>query len=521
MGGGNERTHGVVAAGDPQTARAGASMLERGGSAIDAAVASAFAAFVCEMPLCSPLGGGVLVVQRAGEEALAIDLFARTPGLGAERGGELDFEGIEVSFGAATQVFHVGRGSAAMPLALQGLVDVHRRWGTLPLAEIVAPAIALAREGYVLGPGVAFVFQVLAPIVARTAECLALYTDPATGALAKTGARLWNRDLGDTLETIAARPASIDDLFAALVRELAPRAGGLVTERDLREAAIAITTPARVRHRGWELATMPGPSTGGALVALGLRLLDGVGATGFLSREHLLRFARVQEILLAERHGCHGDRFLDEERIASLRARLDRGDAAEPENKLGSTTHISVIDEHGSAVSLTLTNGEGSGHVLPRTGMIINNLLGEEDLHPRGFHVDPPGSALSTMMAPTLLRRGDDHVALGSGGSNRLRNAILGVVSAIVEHEIDPATAVRAPRLHLEIDAGSRAPRIAFEAAGLAPDVVRALADAYPASPAIFDAPNLYFGGVHLARADGHAFTGVGDPRRGGAFAVA
>src|SRR5262249_20273156 len=156
----------------------------------------------------------------------------------------------------------------------------------------------------------------------------------------------------------------------------------------------------------------------------------------------------------------------------------------------GSTTHISALDAIGGAVSLTLTNGEGSGHVLHGTGMIANNLLGEEDLHPRGFHRDPPGASLMTMMAPTILPRGEDRIAPGSGGSNRLRTAILQVLTGLVEYGLPLQEAVSAPRLHLEIEAGS--PRLAFEASGLAPDVAEALCAAYPNAPAVFSAPNLY-----------------------------
>jgi gamma-glutamyltranspeptidase/glutathione hydrolase len=168
---------------------------------------------------------------------------------------------------------------------------------------------------------------------------------------------------------------------------------------------------------------------------------------------------------------------------------------------------------------MTLTNGETCGRVLPGTGMIANNLLGEEDIHPNGFHVDPPGAPLSTMMAPTILRRGERRIALGSGGSNRLRNAILQVLVGLVEHGVDVETAVRASRIHLEPRGGHL--RAAFESVGLAEGVANAIIAAYPHDPAIFAALHLYFGGVHAAVANGDgSFTGAGDPRRGGAVAI-
>jgi gamma-glutamyltranspeptidase/glutathione hydrolase len=391
-------TRGVVAAGDPQTARAGAELLRRGGNAVDAAIAAAFAAFVCEMPLCSPLGGGVMVLERAGEEPHALELFARAPGLGGTRPAALDFADVQVSFGAATDVFHIGRGSAALPLALPGLLEAHRRWGSRPLAAVLEPAIDLARSGYVLGPGVAFVFRILLPIAARSRECRALYVDGEE--VARAGARLFNRDLAARLEALARDPGCMNELYAALAAEFGPGAGGLVTARDFTEARVSESAPIRVAHGDWELFTMPGPSTGGALVALGLRLLEGVGLHPFLSGHHVLRIAQVQEMLLAERHEAFDEAcrdpeairaLLDEARIARLHAQVAGSAACGPEDGLGSTTHISALDEHGGAVALTLTNGEGCGHMLSSTGMVVNNLLGEQDIHPRGFHRDPPG----------------------------------------------------------------------------------------------------------------------------------
>ena len=512
---------GVIAAGDRQTAEAGAQLLREGGNAVDAAVAAAFAAFVCELPLCSPLGGGVCVVEHGSAAPVAYDLFSRTPGLGAAPGGKLDFEAVTVNFGAAAQVFHVGRASVAVPLALPGLLHLHRRYGKRPLEAVLAPAIAFGRDGFTLNPPIAYVFDILTNIVNRTPENRALFAD-GDGAIAKAGTRLLNRDIASTFEAIARRPQTVDELYVELARQFGPEHGGLFTSEDIATARVAEHVPVSVEHGGWHLATMPSPSSGGLLVALGLRLLEGVGRLAYLSREHVLLVGRVQEALLAERDETFVDRcanpetvreLLSDERLASARRHARN-------NLLGSTTQISAIDAHGTAISLTLTNGEGSGHVLRGTGMIANNLLGEEDLHPRGFHRDPAGKPLNTMMAPTLLSRGADRIALGSGGSNRLRTAILQVLVGLVEHEVSADAAVHAPRLHLEIERTTKEPRVTFETAGLAADVVDAVCAAYPPEPACFPESNLYFGGVHLATLLDGTLDGVGDGRRGGARIV-
>ena len=190
----------------------------------------------------------------------------------------------------------------------------------------------------------------------------------------------------------------------------------------------------------------------------------------------------------------------------------------EPENPLGSTTHISVLDREGGAVSVTLTNGEGCGYVLTDTGIQVNNLMGEDDIHPRGFHLDAPGTPLATMMAPTVATSdtGDDLV-LGSGGSNRLRNAITLTLTHLLDHGVAPRTAVDAPRMHLE--ATSDGFNLLFERAGLPPESIAALEAAWTTTG--FEDRNMYFGGVHTATRRHGVFGGAGDHRRGGCCELA
>jgi gamma-glutamyltranspeptidase/glutathione hydrolase len=519
------KTRGVVAAGDRQTAAAGAYALAQGGSAVDAAVAAAFAAFVCELPLSSPFGGGVLLAGPSPRELRQLDLFARTPGLGGERPQRMEFDPVEVDFGVTSQVFHVGRASAAVPVALPGLLEAHRRWGRLPLQVLVEPAVELGRRGYVVSAVVAYVSSLLASLVRRTPECAALYT--LNGELAQAGMRLHNPALADVLERFAQRPAVVEELYAAFRCEFGTGQGGLITPLDVERIEVVEGAPLVTAHGGWTLHTMSTPSSGGVLVAVGVRLLQGVGALPFLSAEHVLALARVeaQLALLRDRsfdERCREPEFLrgllDTDRISALRAAEG---ASDPGGLLGSTTHISVLDEHGGVAALTITNGEGSGQVLSGTGIHVNNLLGEEDIHVRGFHVDAPGTRLITMMAPTVLDGPGGTIALGSGGSNRLRNAILCVVSHLIEHRADPAVAVDAARVHVEAvrAAGSTTLQLAFEP-GLDEAASLALSRAHPEAFVMFPARNMYFGGVHVATRTERGFAGAGDGRRGGSVCV-
>jgi gamma-glutamyltranspeptidase/glutathione hydrolase len=177
--------------------------------------------------------------------------------------------------------------------------------------------------------------------------------------------------------------------------------------------------------------------------------------------------------------------------------------------QLGSTTHVSVLDADGRACAVTCTNGEGSGVVVPGTGIHLNNIMGEEDLSPQGFFTAPAGRRMPSMMAPTVVV-GDDGVelVLGSAGSNRIRSAILQTIVGVVDHGRQAPEAVEAPRLHFE--AGTVYAEPGIDLSGLAQDGRRL---------APFRARNLFFGGVQAVRRDPATgrLTGAGDPRRGGA----
>jgi gamma-glutamyltranspeptidase/glutathione hydrolase len=264
-----------------------------------------------------------------------------------------------------------------------------------------------------------------------------------------------------------------------------------------------------VPFRGTEVLTNPPPSSGGVLIAFCLGLLERLGEAS--GPEQLVA-------AMGAANSARGEQFAEalygEGLEASLLDPTGLDNAAA--DLLGSTTHISVLDGDGTCASVTCSNGSGSGVLVPGTGVILNNMLGEEDLNPLGFHSIEPGRRVPSMMAPTVvLRGGEIELGLGSAGSNRIRSAILQTVVRAVEQGMGADDAVRAPRLHLEqgivqaepgIDEGALA---RLEARGL--PVAR--------RPEI----NLFFGGVQAVARERRtgALSGGGDPRRGGAVAFA
>lgn len=542
--------HGVVAAGHPLTAEAGAWALREGGNAVDAAICAVLASFAVESPLTGLGAGGYMMVHDpAGDPAVPvgaepavgtrgpqnalIDFFVAAPGKGdAER--RCDLIPVDVHFDANTiQRFNAGAASCGVPGTPAGLAHAHRRFATMPLTELVRPGMRLAREGAPLNAQQAYVLKILTEIYTAQAAGRAIYA-PA-GRILGEGERLRIPALADDLERFAAEgpdPFYRGDLAAAM-SDLVLEQGGTLTREDLAAYVPVEREPARAGYLGNEVLTNPPPSSGGILVAFCLGLLDrlaagtaadgtafgaGVGGrrAGGPSLEDLVAVMRTANEARDPdfiRALATGDRFLasflDPAKLDELTGHLRRGE------RLGSTTHLVAVDGHGMCASVTCSNGTGSGLIVPGTAVHLNNMMGEQDLNPLGFHRAEAGARMPSMMSPTVVLRDGELVAgLGSAGSNRIRSAILQTVIGLVGRGESLGQAVEAPRVHFEDGALQAEPGVdeealrRLEAGGLA--VVR------------WNHLNLFFGGVQaVARESGGGWVGAGDPRRGGAVAIA
>lgn len=515
-----QRTRGVVAAGHSLTAEAGAEILRQGGNAFDAAVAAVLTACVCESALTSLAGGGFLLAHTATGENTLFDFFTQTPGCKQlAHGQQLDFYPVAVNFGDTVQSFHIGLGAMAVPGTLAGLAYVHRRLGQLPLKAVAEPALHWARQGNPVEPFRAYVLQILAPILTATEAARELYA-PA-GQLLQAGDLLRMPAFADTLEELI--NSHIETFYqGAIAQQIAQdcaSVGGYLTMEDLSGYRVIERSPLKIRYRNKTLLTNPPPSSGGTLIAFALKLLEQVNLHQFShgNTGHLTWLTEAMRLTnLARRRGYDArlyeqevaDWFLSAQHLSEYQETL-----ATTTNKWGSTTHISVIDEVGNAASVTSSNGEGSSYIIPGTQIMMNNMLGEEDLNPEGFHLWSPGQRMSSMMAPTiLLEAGRPQLVLGSGGSNRIRTAILQVISNVLDFQMDIQQAVRQPRIHWERNILHLEPgydRNALETGLDAGD-----------EQVWWQQPNMFFGGVHVVAANqAGEIDGAGDPRRGGAVA--
>jgi gamma-glutamyltranspeptidase/glutathione hydrolase len=513
---------GVVAAGHELTAEAGAETLRRGGNAVDAAVCAVLASFATESPLTGLGAGGFMLVHLGGEDVV-LDFFVEVPGReGTER--RADLVPISVSFGETRQVFNIGAASCGVPGTAAGLWHALERFGSMPMAELVAPAVCHARDGVPVSPMQAYLHTVLEPIMAEYSETRELYAPG--GRMLREGETFRFPELADALERYAdegPKPFYRGDIAAAIADWVSGR-GGTLGAADLAAYEPIARDPVRARFADREVLTNPPPSSGGILISLCLELLERLGSAGVEDVVGAIGEAnrsRGEDFHAGLYDPAYPARFLDPDRIDALADELRRGggelgDAGRAPGGSGSTTHITVVDADGGCASVTCSNGTGSGMLVPGTGVHVNNMLGEEDLNPLGFHALPPGRRMTSMMAPTLvLGRGRLEAALGSGGSNRIRSAILQVILRLIDDGLTAQQAVEAGRLHFEEGVIQAEPGVDAEAL--------ARLEARGVRVSRWRERNLFFGGVHAVARDPRSgrLSGGGDPRRGGAVALA
>ncbi|MBV2094724.1 MAG: gamma-glutamyltransferase [Candidatus Thiodiazotropha sp. (ex Codakia orbicularis)] len=502
---------GIVAAGHYETVKAGCEVLREGGNAFDAVVASMLAACVAEPVLASPGGGGFLTAKPVRSDPLVYDFFAQTPKRKLH-GGETGFYPIEADFGTASQIFHIGMGSIATPGFIKGLYCIHRNHCRMPLQTLFQPAIELAREGVEINPFQHLITTIIAPILRATPEAFEINASPQhPESLIGEGERHRQPALSaflDTLQHEGERLFYQGEAGRRLVDDCRDR-GGHLQRDDLLDYRVEIRSPLQYRYRNAQLFTNPLPSLGGTLIAFSLGLLadHGVVRPQPGGEDHLRRLARIMRLtqLVRNEHQLSMGRILNPEVGRHFSERLRKGGIS-----TRGTTQISIADADGNLASMTLSNGEGSGYVIADTGIMMNNMLGEEDLNPTGFHQWPLNRRLASMMAPTLILTDEgSSIVLGSGGSNRIRSAILQVIVNHLDYGMPLEQAVSFPRIHFENELLSLEP-------GIDRPIARALEDEFPKQQH-WQGKNLFFGGTHCVMLDRKSSpSGIGDERRGG-----
>ena len=511
---------GAVAAGHPETAKAAEEMLRAGGNAFDAVLSAHLAACVAEPVLSSLGGGGFLLAKESNGDQVLYDFFVQTPI--QTKHGQVKFFPISADFGEVKQEFHIGPGSIATPGTVKGIFEIHKELCSMPLETITEPAMKLARNGVVMNAFQAGVFQIIKPIFLSYDEPKKLYgSREENGRLINEGEIFKLPDLADFMEELVREGERFfyDGLISGQVADICKENGGHLTEEDFKAYRVIKRKPLEVKYREAHISMNPPPSSGGVLIAFALKLLENAALGKFKpgSESAISLLAKTQEqtdharinAFVDETIGGSEDVLLDPEFIRMYRDKI-KPELFSPRG----TTHISVIDGDGNVASLSTSNGEGSGVMLPGTGMMLNNMLGEEDLNPKGFHAWPPNERMTSMMAPGILqRKNGQQTVFGSGGSNRIRTAILQVILNLIDFEMSLEEAITFPRIHFEKD-------LLNVEHGFDDETLSAVMETFP-NHKIWKEKSLFFGGTHAVTGGPDGFAGSGDPRRGGVSIVA
>ncbi len=500
----------ALAATTQVTAEAGAAVARAGGNAVDAAVAATFMSWVCEPGVTSMAGGAFCGVWHPDEPPAAIDGFVEMPGRSAEpdrfgRGRRVTFP-----YAGGTDTI-IGPESIGTPGALAAVELAWKRWGSRPWADLIAPAIGAAEEGFPFPAFSERYFQYSAEAIYSLTPDSQRLARHDGGTPRRAGETTTAPDLARTLRLVAEQGSDVfyhGELGAAIAAWLTGH-GGLLGTDDL-AAYRAVSRPGVSARRGrWTLAATPAPSVGG-LILIELITLMGDRPAGKWASDDVELFVRAMEVAFGDRERL----FVDQDLEASGQRLL--GEGLEQRRRAlasPSTSHVSAVDEDGLACSITTSSGYGSGVVVPGTGVQLNNVLGEIELAPRGLHACLPGERLRSNVAPCVARSDDGQVlAFGTGGAERIASILAQVWLNLANLDMPLERAIVHPRFHLDRVDGN--PVVAHEP-GVAVEGLSC-----PTRP--FDELHMYFGGVQAAqRSAGGDLLAVADPRRGGGQVVA
>jgi gamma-glutamyltranspeptidase/glutathione hydrolase len=489
--------NGMVVSANAIASQVGAAMLEAGGSAVDAAVATAFALAVVH-PAAGNIGGGGFLLRRPTRgEPVAYDFRETAPAAATPTMFLKDGRYDEARH-------HESAVAVGVPGTVAGLYLAWQDGGRLPWERLLEPAIALAREGFMVSAGLAGSLRAVLPKMAPYPASRAQFS--RDGEPYELGDLLQQPDLAKTLERIAKKGPSgfyEGDVAGLLEKEMRAR-GGLITRKDLESYRAKRRAPLRGSYRGYEILAMPPPTSGGVVLLEMLNVLEGydLAKMGFGSADYVHHLAEAMRRAYADRARYLGDpdlvphlpveRLVSKEYAAALRRTIrdDRASVSSPTTfewpaESAETTHVSVVDKDGDAVALTTTLEEGYGSkiVVPGAGFLLNNEMGDFNAGPgltdaSGLigtepNLAAPGKRMLSSMAPTILTRdGRPFLVVGSPGGRTIPNTVLQVILNVVDFGMNVQEAIDAPR----VDHEWLPDVIRFERWGLSPDTRALLA---------------------------------------------
>ncbi len=471
---------GQISSGSIDTSKAGAFAFKRGGNAIDALIAAQLAAHVCE-PLLTGFGGAGIGMVRFQGKVYNVDMFTTMPG--SIPCLNPDQRKVALDFGTTTQHFVIGEGTIAVPTIPQGLHQLHQRFGRLPLELLAKPAIQLARSGFEVGTACGYLLNLLMPIIKQSDSLSKWFTKSEVPL--KQGERCQVPEHENDIHHFIEYG---DQFFQHGIYEdfINSLHNSFLSEKDIENYTVIIEKK-QLHNKRYRFFLPKYPSIGG-------RVLKQAVSTRSNSP---IAYTHTANLLTKAYQTT----------INQLTNTIKRN--------IGQTTHISTIDDEGNCAALTTSLGETSGIVVPDSGVILNNFLGEDDVvHP--LLESQVGKRLLTMCTPMIFESSttNDIWVLGSGGSNRIPGAIFQTLQQLLFGQ-SLEQAILHPRIHPVFNQQNELASILTEDLGQAD--IETLQVQFPnVAMKHFPDRNLYFGGVHVVGMQNGKLVGMGDPRRNG-----
>ena len=458
-------TRGMVVTNHPLASAAGAEMLAAGGNAVDGAIAALFALTVVEPMMVGILGGGMAHLRLPDGRHTVIDGLSTAPAAAradmftpAEPANAMNFE-------ATGRANIVGPLSVAVPGNLRAWCETLARFGSMSLADVMAPAIRHAARGFGVTPYLAECINEAAPDLARDPAIAALLLPG--GAPIKPGARLIQAEYAETLTLIAREgPSVLNGALGSVIADGIRKAGGIVSATDIADFATIERAPLRGPYRGYEVLLPPPPASSGVHVLQMLNILEGydLRGMGFGSTDTLHLLAEALKIAFADRAAATADpafvdvpvarlisrAYGDERRAALDMARAQAWGPGVSPGESANTTHVTVADDQGNIVCSTQTINSlfGARFLVPGTGLIPNNYMALFDPRPGKALSVAAGKRITTSQAPLIaLKDGKPAYALGMPGGLRIFGSVMQGFLNLVDHGMSLQEAVEAPRL--------------------------------------------------------------------------
>lgn len=480
----------AIAAGNKYTADAAEEILKDGGNAIDAAVAAYWTACTAEPCMASAGAGGFAMVQMQGQKPVLHDFFCQTPR--TKPNHKVDFRPLVVDFGDTTETFYVGSGSMAVPGAVAGMFALQQKYGSRSMPVLAIPGMEAAKRGVIIDPFQSHDMGLLRNFLGDSAYGQSLFFK--NGKVIGEGEQLILPAWADYLDYLSRQGAAAFYRDEPM-RHLLEDHDGHFTKEDFHDYRVIDRHPLEIEFRGSQIFTNPYPSLGGVILGI---LLKGMSIWPETIWTDRVGFANLWTELSAKIQATGMS-------MASLAGLWDGPIEGYPDQKHGSTSHMSILDKWGNAVSMTFSIGEGSGYFIPGTDIHMNNMLGEPSLLPNGLFTWQPNSRLSSMMSPTIAVTKDKGcIAIGSGGAGRIPFMLAQVLAYYLGVGLPLSDAVEHPRIHLDKGVLQIEPGWPDD---LNMDVSRQNR---------WKNRSLYFGGVHSVAKRQDGLHAIGDIRRYG-----